>query len=160
MRIQGKTYREICDAVSTKIPKGTISGWCKGIELPDSYWGRVKSMSIINVIQAQKKAVVANKLRRAKYLKGLIDLNIQVSKEVKKVEVAKVALAMLCLGEASKSQNGKTFALSNSDPKIIELFLKLLQKCFAFDSTKIRCRVQCRADQDPVELIAFWSSAG
>ena len=65
---------------------------------------------------------------------------------------------MLCLGEASK-YNPKTrpaFTLGNSDARIITIFLELLKQCFRFDIEKIRCTVQCRADQDTKALETFW----
>lgn len=39
---------------------------------------------------------------------------------------------------------------------IIQLFLELLKSCFDFKLDKIRCTVQCRADQDILALEKFW----
>ncbi len=46
--------------------------------------------------------------------------------------------------------------MGNSDPRIIILFLNLLKHCFPFDPEKVRCTVQCRADQDIPALEAYW----
>lgn len=66
---------------------------------------------------------------------------------------------MLCLGEASK-HNPKmrsSFYLGNSNPKIIVVFLRLLEIVFDdYDQEKIRCTIQCRADQDISELMKYW----
>ena len=69
-------------------------------------------------------------------------------------EIAKIALAMLCLGEASKTRG--SFSLGSTDPRIITLFIELLKKCFTFDLEKIRCTVQCRADQNIELLETYW----
>ena len=67
---------------------------------------------------------------------------------------------MLCLGEASK-YNPKTsanFYLGSSNPKIILLFLQFLKYCFDFKLEKIRCTIQCRADQDIKTLENYWQN--
>ena len=64
---------------------------------------------------------------------------------------------MLCLGEASKYGGGSSsFSLGSSDRRIVVLFLKLLKKCFDFNLEKVRCTVQCRADQDTERLEKYW----
>ena len=64
---------------------------------------------------------------------------------------------MLCLGEASKYGGGSSsFSLGSSDPRIVVLFLRLLKKCFDFNLEKVRCTVQCRADQDIDALQNYW----
>lgn len=63
---------------------------------------------------------------------------------------------MLCLGEASKYKASKSFSLGNSDPRIIYIFLSLLKKCFDFNIEKVRCTVQCRADQNIKDLEQYW----
>ena len=68
-----------------------------------------------------------------------------------------IALAMLCLGEASKSKTKhRQFSFGNSDSRIITIFLQLLKRTNEFNPTKIRCTVQCRADQNTTDLEAFW----
>lgn len=74
-------------------------------------------------------------------------------KELENESVALIALSMLCLGEASKSE---PFYLGSSDERIIRLFLALLRKVTEFDMNKVRCTIQCRADQDVDELKRFW----
>ena len=46
--------------------------------------------------------------------------------------------------------------MGSSDPRIIIIFLTLLKKCFSFKQAKVRCTVQCRADQNVEELERFW----
>jgi len=63
---------------------------------------------------------------------------------------------MLCLGEARKYNSSGSFSLGSSDPRIIIIFLVLLEVCFDYNQDKVRCTVQCRADQDTKELEGFW----
>ncbi len=76
--------------------------------------------------------------------------------KLKNKDIAKIALAMLFLGEGSKKSKG-TLMLGNSDPQTIILYLKLLRQCYVLDEKKFRCTVQCRADQDTRKLERFWS---
>ncbi len=73
------------------------------------------------------------------------------------MEVAKLMLVMLYLGEGAKNKKG-SLMLGNSDPAIVRLFLQLLRKCYKIDESKFRCTVQCRADQDINFLEKFWSN--
>jgi hypothetical protein len=68
---------------------------------------------------------------------------------------AKLCLAMLYLGEGGKTN--EWIRLGNSDPKVIEIFLALLRKTYILDERKLRGRLQCRADQNIIELEKFWS---
>jgi hypothetical protein len=71
-------------------------------------------------------------------------------------DIAKIALAMLYLGEGSKCTKG-SLMFGNSNPGIIRLFLNLLRSCYNIDEKKFRCTLQCRADQNIKKLEKFWS---
>jgi phage-related protein len=62
---------------------------------------------------------------------------------------------MLYWCEGSKSGKG-ALTFGNSDPKIIELFLRLLRQVYNIDENKLRCTVQCRYGQNTLELERFW----
>lgn len=158
LRGLGKTYGEIKELLQLRIPKSTLSDWCKSISLPQDYGARIIQLNIDNLNKARLIAFKVNKIKRDDFLEGIEKKNTPVSKLIHSSETAKIALAMLCLGEASKSTRRTSFYLGNSDPKIIILFLKLLERCFDFNQEKIRCTVQCRADQNIEELEKFWLS--
>lgn len=69
--------------------------------------------------------------------------------------VAKIALAMLYLGEGAKNERGMV-VFGNSNPNIIKLFLKLFRQVYETDITKFRITIGCRADQDVQALERFW----
>lgn len=64
---------------------------------------------------------------------------------------------MLYLGEGSKSARKAIVTFANSDPGVIRLFMRLLRSCYVIDEGKLRCTVQCRADQDAGTLGRYWS---
>ncbi len=154
LRSKGLTYSEIKQRLNLQIPKATMSYWCKGIVLPSEYDSRVAKLTLDNLTQARSLALETNKMKRKQYLANIQERNLPISQNVADSNTAKIALAMLCLGEAAKYPH--PFSLGNSDPRIIRLFLYLLKKCFDFDIAKVRCTVQCRADQDIQELEQYW----
>ena len=156
LRSKGQTYEEIRKAINLKIPKGTLHSWFKDIVLPKSYYNKVAKLNAEHLKTARKIAAEAIKIKRQKFLSRLDKVNLPIANLINNYEPAKIALAMLCLGEASKYKATKSFNLGSSDPRIIVIFLALLKICFDFNLEKVRCTVQCRADQNVEELEIFW----
>lgn len=156
LRKTGKTYQEINDELGMKIPKSTFSSWFKELVLSPSSQRKL-SMNISNKLAiARIKAVEANKTIRDNFRCSIKDINTPICKRISDPEVAKIALSMLCLGEASKSTSSSGFYLGNSDPRIVILFIKLLKCCFKTNDSKFRFTIQCRADQDTELLEEYW----
>lgn len=157
LRSKGKTYKEIKQMLKLKVPKSTLSYWVKNVSLPEDYIKKVVKLNRINLNKARLIALKANKIKRQIFLFEINKRNTLIVNSIFKSETAKIALAMLCLAEAKKyTSKGSSFNLGNSDPRIIVIFLALLKKCFNFNPEKVRCTVQCRADQDIEELEKFW----
>lgn len=159
LRSIGKTYREIIKDINIPIPKSTLSSWLRNIPLPPEYSNKVKVLISQNIALARSKALEKNREIRSQFFKSLYQKNSHIAPRIFDISTAKIALAMLCLGEASKYNpvSRSSFYLGNSNPQIIILFLKLLQICYSIKQDKIRCTVQCRADQNPELLKNYWS---
>ncbi len=155
LRRQGKTYSEIQSRLGLIIPKSTLSYWCRNTPLPLNYQRKIQEYNKINLNKARKIALIVNKIKKEKRLQLILSHNLHLSGILKNQDVAKVALAMLYLGEGSKERGALTFA--NSDPFIISLFLRLLRYCYNLDESKFRCTLLCRADQNIKKLEEFWS---
>lgn len=156
LRKSGKTYGEIRKEMGTSIPKSTLSNWCNGILLSQIEKEKIRISQIIGVKRGMETAWMVNKARREKYLASIDTRILPLQKRMKEVEVKKIALAMLYLGEGKK-KTSSYLSLGNSDPKIIRLFLSLLRSAYVIEENKFRCIVQCRADQDTKALENFWS---
>lgn len=154
LRTKGKTYGEINSLLKRSIPKSTLSEWCKDITLPQNYASRIAKLNMDNLNKGRLIALEINKIRREELVKRIEDDNLPIAEHLQNREIAKIALAMLCLGEASRTRG--SFSLGSSDHRIITLFIKLLKRCFRFDIEKIRCTVQCRADQNVEALEKYW----
>lgn len=159
LRVTGKTYGEIRQSLKLPIPKSTLSEWCKNVKLPVNYAKRIADLNLNNLNKGRFIAQEINKIKREEFFKKIEQKNLPIAIAIKNLEAAKIALAMLCLGEARKyTPKGGTFSLGSSDPRIIVIFLELLKICFNFNLEKVRCTVQCRADQNTDALEKFWIS--
>jgi hypothetical protein len=156
-RKRGRTYGEIQKLIGEKIPKSTLSCWCKDILLIPEYKIRIEKTMRKNIKRGQAIALIVTREKRKKYLKSVDDRISHLEKVSQNKDVAKISLAMLYLGEGSKAKKS-SLMFGNSDPKIINLFLHLMRSCYNIDENKFRCTLQCRADQDIKKLERFWSS--
>ncbi len=156
LRRQGKTYVEIERTLGKHISKSTLSYWCRGVPLPGGYGRRVKLFNLSNLERARGVAVAVNRAKKQQRLDILAYQNKHLADFLNNRDAAIVALAVLYLAEGSKSTTA-TPVFGNSDPFVITLFLRLLRFCFKVDESKLRCIVQCRADQNIPELERFWS---
>ena len=157
LRSLGKTFTEINSILKTNFPKSTLFSWCKDVILPKSYAQKIIKLNQKNLKKSQKIAWKVNQNKRKLYLEQINQNNIPIALKIRDNDTSMIALAMLCLGEASKSKTKhKSFSFGNSDPRIIIIFLYLLKNFESFDTDKIRCTVQCRADQNTLALENYW----
>lgn len=156
LRKNGKTYSEIQNILGVKIPKGTLSYWLKSVILSERHKIRIQKCVLNNIHKARPLAIAVNKEKRRCYLAVLWKKNIHLKELFVDKNIAKAALAMLYWGEGAKSRSGSVL-FGNSDPHMIKIFLKLLKIVYDADLKKLRCTVQCRADQDVGYLRRFWS---
>ncbi|KKU66624.1 MAG: hypothetical protein UX89_C0020G0001 [Parcubacteria group bacterium GW2011_GWA2_47_16] len=154
LRVQGKTYPEIQNALGIKVPKGNLFYWFQDIKLTPEQAEKIRQQNLRSLVGTRVKAHAALKQKREKYLASVTDRVKDFASVLSSKKTAKVALAVLYITEGSKSQGSICFG--NSDPYIISLFLHLLRFCYNIDEQKLRCTVQCRADQNIEELESFW----
>lgn len=155
LRRKGKTYQEIVRALSKEIPKSTMSGWFRGLELSRGAKDRLEKRSMKHLRRARVAAKAVNARLREEYLNGIRRRNEWVRSSIQEKETAKIALAMLYLGEGKKQ--GGTVSFGNSNPEIVIIFLGLLRSLYSIDEKKFRVTVQCRADQSSSKLMRYWS---
>lgn len=155
LRKKGKTYGEIKKIIGKPIPKSTLSYWFRNIIMSEIHQKRVSKKILENIQKAQAKALITNCIKRKKYIQEVQNRIKHLPVRLKNKDTAKIALAMLYLGEGAKGQRG-SLMFGNSDPLVIRLFLSLLRRCYNIDKNKFRCTLQCRADQNIKKLEKFW----
>jgi len=157
LRLKGLTNIEIQSKLRTKVPKSTLSFWFKNLKLSNDAEQRLIGLNLKHLSNIREKALKVNKLKRERFLQSIEYNNIPISVEISSLGCAKIALAMLFITEGSKSCKRTGFlSFGNSNAEIVLLFLTLLKRCFDYNENKIRCTVQCRADQNVMELESYW----
>jgi DNA-binding transcriptional MerR regulator len=159
LRHTGFTYREINQKLGYNVPKGSLSYLCAGITLPAIYHQRMTS-----------ELAERQKANRVKALRRLLELKEQRFESIRRKadfsfksiqdrDTAKIALAMLHLGEGSKYKSYRGLSIGSTDPKILIFYLSAMDYCYGKKRESFKARVQHRADQKSEEQITFWSQA-
>jgi hypothetical protein len=140
-----------------KIPRSTLSGWFKNIELTQKQKKKLLQNWKNGLINARKQAVIWHNKQKEKRLEEAKDTALEVLKNINfnDKNVLELALAMLYLGEGAK-KNPET-ALGSSDPVILKFFLACLINIYNIDIKRLRCELYLRADQDPLETKRYWA---
>lgn len=159
LRRKGKTYLEINKILNISLPKSTISYWCVDIDLPLGFQRKIRDYNKFHLVKARKIALEKKKVIRKNYFNEINARNGHLRDLLRDKNVAKIALAVLFLGEGFKNPKRGSLAFGNSDSLTISLFLFLLRHCYDIDERKFRCTLQCRADQNIRKLEKFWSKA-
>ena len=130
LRSRGKTFMEISKKLDIKIPKSTLSAWCKNIILPNWYKKKIKRLNEKNLIKAQQLALISNKLKYENILKKAELINQKIGNKLKSKDILKAFLSILYLGEGAKWKSHHGLMLGSSDPIIIKLYIQLLKLCY------------------------------
>lgn len=154
LRKQGKTYSEI-GALIPKVSKSTLSYWLSTLELSNKQKEKLSKNINRKLFKARATSLEIAKEKRIKYIIKTENENSYIFKLLTNKRIAKIILATLYLGEGSKARHG-SLSFGNSNPDIINLFLKLMRNCYDIDESKFRCTIQCRADQNIPYLEKFW----
>lgn len=157
MRLEGRTYSEINAALGQSFSKGTLSYICKSIKLDEKQQARIKELMRDQLVVSRQKAVEANQRIFAEKLDSYRKNNQNIAELMHDRRAKLVALAMLYLGEGAKWQGTRAPTLGSSNPMILRVYISLLRDCYNVSMDSFRCRIQHRADQNPNELISFWS---
>lgn len=156
-RAQGKTYQEINAELGTNVPKSSLSYICKGVDPGEDYKKRMLLEAKIRMGEIRKSAVQKNRKLFNQRIDQHRELALFLAPLINNIEIARLCLAMLYLGEGAKWRSRRGPLLSSSDPRIIRIYLALIRNCYNVDEERIRCRIQHRADQSSKELVHYWS---
>ncbi len=158
LRKSGASLRDV--EKKLEIPRSTLSGWFRHVELTDKQKLRLKNRKAEALVFARKKAVEVHRAARERAIQDA-QKRAQVifeSSDVRKREaVQKIALAALYLGEGFKRSAG--LGLGNSDVRIVKFFVDCLRSVYGIPAEKMRCELYLRSDQSVKNEKRYWSKA-
>ena len=161
MRTAGRSYHEI--HVALGIPKSTLSGWFKNLELAHEARARLDSRKSIGteVLIRRNKLQTANAERRAEEAK------VQGRKEIARISADMLALLGTALYWAEgykrlRMKDGKekmshTISFVNADEVMIRAFLKFLKDILNVDDRNIQLCMRLYEPVSEVAALRYWT---
>lgn len=163
LRLLGKSYNQITAALG--VPKSTLAGWFTGLELS------AKAKVLLQKRVAEGS--VAGLIKRNKLQTHLAQQKAKVIRNEAEKEIGTLSKKELLIlgsalywGEGYKRaiiKNGKErtyhpVSLSNSDPKLVVIFLKFLRDICIVDESKIHAGLRIYQHQNSEHLLNYWSA--
>ncbi len=150
LRKNGYSYEEISKKL--KIAKSSAYLWCNQIKLNEKAKKRISARMAIGIAKAKEVL----KIKKEKVVSKISE---NADKYLSKIESNKEFNKLLCSflfwGEGEKNRN--TIVFANSDPTMINCFLKLLRSSFVLDERKFRGLVHAHEYHNEIEIKNYWS---
>lgn len=153
----GKTYREV--RLILGVPKSTLSTWFSGVVKKP----RTREELLVHLASVRPKALKTlqdkARLRHEQEDKLVHKDVIQLVKQipVNQTSIKKLILAMLYWAEGAKHE--KVFGLKfvNTDPKLLQLYTKLLRASYSINEKRLSVRLHLHYYHSKKEATSFWS---
>lgn len=154
LRKEGNSIRSIEKELG--VPRSTLSGWFKDIELSEKQKDQLENNRLEALEKAREKAKRWHKDQKQKRIEQIQNEADEVLTHIDLEDqfVQELALALLYLGEGSKSD--KETSLSSTSPDILYFFISSLKRLYDIDTEDFYCELQLRMDQDEDEEINYW----
>lgn len=155
-RKQGKSLPYIHTKLG--IPKSTLSYWLKNVVLTNLQKKKLRKDWQDALTKARKGAVLWHNEEKARRLRSAETEGLSLLKNIDMNDnnISELVLAILYLGEGTKAKCET--GMGSSDPLILKFFIACLRKIYKVPEEKIKCELHLRADQNPQEMIKFWSN--
>lgn len=159
LRLQGKSYTEIMKALNLP-SKGTLSFWFKNIELTTDAKRKLEKNTQI----AWKRGLHRfNEERTAKILEENKKITAGASLLIPQLSKQELLLigSALYWGEGSVRESNSNFAhrisFSNSDPRMVRIFMRYLREILNINDEKIYPEIQLHPNIEEYKTRKFWS---
>jgi hypothetical protein len=136
LRKAGKSIKEITETLS--ISKASVSVWCRDIVLTSSQIQHLHKKMVEGGYAGRLKGAEGNKKKKQERIEKYRIEGIDSTKNMTTREILMLGLG-LYLGEGSKTHN--QVRLSNSDPRLIKIFIQWAETIFGVTKENITCRV-------------------
>lgn len=156
LRRQGYSLYELRDLPNVRL--ATVQGWVRNVPLSKKAKKRIRQRILEGGKVARACARVVNGQTLEAWKRGIQESSrTEVRRGRLTREVGRLLCASMYSCEGAKYPSARRLGFGNSDPRMIQLFLRLLRRYFAVDEEKFRCQVFHRWDQNLRDLIRYWS---
>lgn len=154
LRRRGVSIGSIAQQLS--VSKGSVSLWCRDIELTTAQQKRLHKNS---VEAGNKGRMVGAEMNKQKRLSSIKSHETQGRIEIGKLSDRDLTIAATSLFWAEGAKTGSRFIFINSDPDMIMLVARYLTKVLKIDHSRISATIQInRVHEKRIEAVYnFWS---
>lgn len=151
LRKRGYSIKEVAKILS--ISKSTSSGWLSNISLNPTAIRRLQERRIYGQEKARQ---IAFRKRDARETTRIDKARKVVAKIPKNMDIYTLIAAILFWTEGSKDQ-GVSLRFTNSDPKMVKLFITALKESCDFHWHKLKAKLHLHNYHDPAKQTELWS---
>lgn len=154
LRSNGESIKEIAKKLSVSV--GSVSLWCRDIELTDEQIAKLERRA--RDPNYGKRLEYTRKLKRRRVEKTRL-LRQQGIEEIGKLSEREIFLIGVALYWAEGFKKEKMAGFSNSDPRMIKIFMSWLTKCCNVKAEEISVRVTLNMSHKHRldEIQSYWS---
>lgn len=153
LRRRGKSFDEI-RSVIPNLPKSTLSGWFKDIELTDE---QLRNLEKRIQNKLEKARFASAKTNREKRIQRTLQIFNEAKKEFPNFSINPLFLVGLSMYWAEGSKRGGTVEVINSDIEVIKLMIKWFNKFLGVPVEKMRFRLYTHKQFAHEESEKFWA---
>ena len=161
LRLSGYSYNQI--VLELGVPKSTLSGWFSGLNLSSGAREKIAK----RVHEASLRGLIKrNKNQTQLAVKNMRSIRTASKREIKELTLNELKLIGTALywAEGYKRpliRNGReatyhAVALTNSDPKLISMFLRFLREVCGVPNENINADIRIYEHMNEKELLSFW----
>lgn len=151
LRTKGYSFTEISNLL--KLPRGTIYSWTHSIVLNQEAQARITKLRQSGIEKTKQWFLDKRNTNQQK-------INTESNKILAQIKLKtphlQLLTALLFWAEGSKLLTNVAFM--NSDPIMIEVFLKLFRSSFSLTESKFRVLLHLHEYHDEAKMITFWST--
>ncbi len=153
LREQGFSFSEIREKIPN-LPKGTLNGWLKDIELTDKQKERLFAKIKLGAAKGRLKGAFKNRQKRIELTKRIVNTaKNEVGEKLLEPFFSEGIMLYWAEGDKSRERIGFT----NSDPLMIQFMMRWLREICRVPETKFRIALCIMSLHDKKESEKFWS---
>lgn len=153
LRRRGKTYSEI-QKILGPLPKSTLSGWLKKVELTKSQKKRIQQKIIDRGALGRQRGGWSNHQKR---LTRISAIQLKAREEYASFSNNQLFLVGIALYSAEGSRKTERFQFMNSDPFLVKIMLKWIRKFDPVSFKNINARLYVHKIYSHENHEKFWS---
>lgn len=151
LRKNGYSYGQLVKELG--VAKSTLHQWVRGLTRPTKF-SKMDRLRWFKEIQPM--GAMANRKKKDQMLKTIDEeVRYEVLQIKLNIDMKKIITSMLYWAEGGKT--GGTVQFTNTDPKLMKLFLYLLRECYEIDEGKLRIRLHLHYYHKIRIVKKFWS---